>query len=185
MNNLIFFFLNKFSFNNIMLHFTIYTCITTYRSTNITADVGENVTLTCKVHNNNKRITTVEWSRPELDPEYVLRCQYGHLDPHNQHRSYKNRVYLQDKEMKDGDVSLILMNVMKNDTGTYHCRVFQENNEPICSINLEVIEPGEFVLRVQFMSLMKLLAVRLLTVFLFLPLSGCCFSSCLVFVPVS
>uniref|UniRef100_A0A3Q1EVU8 Ig-like domain-containing protein n=1 Tax=Acanthochromis polyacanthus TaxID=80966 RepID=A0A3Q1EVU8_9TELE len=123
---------------------------------NITADVGGNVILTCKVpnnNNNNKPTTTVEWSRPELDPEYVLRCQYGHLDPHNQHPSFENRVDLQDKEMKDGDVSLILMNVTKNDTGTYHCRVFQETkNEPTCNINLEVVEPSEFVLRVQFMT---------------------------------
>ncbi|XP_051800553.1 uncharacterized protein LOC127532619 [Acanthochromis polyacanthus] len=121
---------------------------------NITAKRGQDVILPCKVPDNNNihinNITAVEWIRPGLDPDLVLLYRDRHLDPDSQHPSYQNRVDLQDKEMKDGDVSLILKNVMKNDTGTYECWVFQKgtnrrkrwSSEPI-SINLEVLEPGE------------------------------------------
>uniref|UniRef100_A0A3Q4H125 Immunoglobulin V-set domain-containing protein n=1 Tax=Neolamprologus brichardi TaxID=32507 RepID=A0A3Q4H125_NEOBR len=57
----------------------------------------------------------------------IIKCQvrgtakYGRFDPANQHPSFKNRVDLQDRQMKDGDVSLILKNVTINDSGTYKC----------------------------------------------------------------
>uniref|UniRef100_A0A3Q1H792 Ig-like domain-containing protein n=1 Tax=Acanthochromis polyacanthus TaxID=80966 RepID=A0A3Q1H792_9TELE len=59
--------------------------------------------------------------------------------------------------MKYGDVSLILKNVKMEDTGTYVCRVFQGQKNEHISIYLKVHLSGEFVLRVQFVSLMKLL----------------------------
>ncbi|XP_026016922.1 uncharacterized protein LOC113018071 [Astatotilapia calliptera] len=53
--------------------------------------------------------------------------------------------------MKDGDVSLILKNVMTADSGTYECRVIQRGhshkktvikNKPICIMDLSVDPPG-------------------------------------------
>lgn len=43
----------------------------------------------------------------------------------DQHPSFKNRVDLQDRQMKDGDVSLILKDVTSDDTGTFQCYVVQ------------------------------------------------------------
>ncbi|XP_042072713.1 butyrophilin-like protein 8 [Haplochromis burtoni] len=89
---------------------------------NITAESGQDVTLTCRAANNN--IKSVHWSRADLTDKYVLLYQDGQFDPENQHPSFKNRVDLQDRQMKDGDVSLILKNVTINDAGTYECRVY-------------------------------------------------------------
>uniref|UniRef100_A0A3Q4I919 Ig-like domain-containing protein n=1 Tax=Neolamprologus brichardi TaxID=32507 RepID=A0A3Q4I919_NEOBR len=86
---------------------------------NITA--GQSVTLTCRAPNSNIPITVVEWSRADLKEEYVLMYRDGHLYADGQHPSFKNRVDLQDRQMKDGDVSLILKDVTINDTGTYEC----------------------------------------------------------------
>ncbi|XP_039464130.1 uncharacterized protein LOC120437675 isoform X3 [Oreochromis aureus] len=109
----------------------------------ITAESGQDVTLTCRAPNNN--ITVVEWSRADLGDEYVLVYRDGRpLD--NQHPSFKNRVDLQDRQMKDGDVSLILKDVMINDTGTYKCRVFMRETrswKSISIITLTVVPPGQ------------------------------------------
>ncbi|CAI5660061.1 selection and upkeep of intraepithelial T-cells protein 7-like isoform X1 [Oreochromis niloticus] len=109
----------------------------------VTAESGQNVTLICRAPN-NKKIITVEWQRPDLHPKYVLLFRNRHIDPENQHPSFVNRVDLQDKQMKDGDVSLILKNVTSVDTGTYECRVFLEETrslQSITNINLHVVVP--------------------------------------------
>ncbi|XP_019210070.1 uncharacterized protein LOC109199189 [Oreochromis niloticus] len=109
---------------------------------NITAESGQDVTLTCRAPNNN--IRAVEWSRADLRDEYVLLYRDGRFEPDDQHQSFKNRVDLQDRQMKDGDVSLILMNVTINDTGTYECGVVQkEGLKLINSTYLHVVPPGQ------------------------------------------
>ncbi|XP_039464036.1 coxsackievirus and adenovirus receptor homolog [Oreochromis aureus] len=117
----------------------------------ITAKAGQNVTLPCQAPNNNI-ILGVEWSRADLGDEYLLFYRDGRFDLENQHPSFKNRVDLQDKQMKDGDVSLILNNVTTNDTGTYECRVKTGtqrrkrailNGDPISIITLNVDPPGQ------------------------------------------
>ncbi|KAL4008257.1 hypothetical protein ACER0C_002109 [Sarotherodon galilaeus] len=115
----------------------------------ITAESGQNVTLTCRAPNNNNIF--VEWRRADLD-EYVL--LYGDEGSvlEEQHPSFKNRVDLQDRQMKDGDLSLILKNVMIADSGTYECRVIQRGyshkktiikNKPVCIMDLSVDPPGQ------------------------------------------
>ncbi|KAL4008553.1 hypothetical protein ACER0C_002405 [Sarotherodon galilaeus] len=111
---------------------------------NITAESGQDVTLTCRAPNNN--IIVVQWSRADLGDKHVLVYRDGHFLTDEQHPSFKNRVDLQDRQMKDGDVSLILKDVTINDTGTYKCRVFMEETrswELINTTYLHVDPPGD------------------------------------------
>ncbi|XP_026012816.1 programmed cell death 1 ligand 1-like [Astatotilapia calliptera] len=117
----------------------------------ITAESGQNVTLPCRAPNNNNKIIVVEWNRADLGDEYVLFYRDEQFDPVNQHPSFKNRVDLQDRQMKEGDASLILKDVTINDTGAYECRVFMrgtnirkranQDGDPISSIYLRVVDP--------------------------------------------
>uniref|UniRef100_A0A3Q1IMZ0 Ig-like domain-containing protein n=1 Tax=Anabas testudineus TaxID=64144 RepID=A0A3Q1IMZ0_ANATE len=118
------------------------------------SEPGDTVTLPCGVHSNIS-IIVVEWSRTDLETEYVFLQRGSRSESFNEHESFKNRVELKDREKKDGDVSLILRNVTFNDTGTYECRVVQRRTnhrksfiletDPINIINLRVVEPGELV----------------------------------------
>uniref|UniRef100_A0A3Q1FJN8 Ig-like domain-containing protein n=1 Tax=Acanthochromis polyacanthus TaxID=80966 RepID=A0A3Q1FJN8_9TELE len=128
----------------------------------IIALVGQDVILPCKAPNNNQTIAAVEWSRPGLDQEFVLLYRDERFDVDNQHPSYKNRVDPQDKEMKDGDFSLVLKDVKKNDTGKYECYVLQ-GEITSRTVYLDVFSPGEFVLRVQFVLFVALCFVLLLS----------------------
>ncbi|XP_025759534.1 uncharacterized protein LOC109199133 isoform X2 [Oreochromis niloticus] len=110
---------------------------------NIPAESGQNVTLTCRAPNN---IRTVEWSRADLGEKYVFLYRDGRKTTVNQHLSFKDRVDLQDKQMKDGDVSVILKDVTINDSGTYKCRVVETGTlglKPISIISLSVVDPPE------------------------------------------
>ncbi|KAM9717621.1 myelin-oligodendrocyte glycoprotein-like [Menidia menidia] len=112
---------------------------------NITAEAGQDsVTLPCGA-GKGKTIRAVDWSRPDLDPDYVLFYRDGRFESDGQHPSFRNRVDLQDRQMKDGNASLILKDVKINDTGTYQCRVQTKSDsvpELISTINLEVSPPG-------------------------------------------
>ncbi|XP_078101705.1 coxsackievirus and adenovirus receptor-like [Sander vitreus] len=116
----------------------------------VVVNPGDDVTLPCQAADSSIRV--VEWTRPDLEPDYVLLYRDGHLDPTYQHPSFKDRVELVDRELKDGDVSLILKNVSSIDNGTYECRVASDgsrrkkraiiDSEPIRTIRLQVTEPG-------------------------------------------
>lgn len=113
----------------------------------ITARLGEKVTLPCQAPNSNN-LAGVEWSRRDLEPEYVLLLRDGHIVPEDQQPSFKDRVELQDQQMKNGDVSLILEKVTAADNGTYECRILTHGGErrkravkTISSINLSVVDP--------------------------------------------
>ncbi|CAI5660314.1 programmed cell death 1 ligand 1-like [Oreochromis niloticus] len=115
---------------------------------NIKAVVGQTVTLPCQAPKNNNSIIAAEWSRNDLGDKYLLLYWKEQFDPKKQHPSFKNRVDLQDRQMKDGDVSLILKDVTTTDSGTYECRVVQrgtnmDDDETISTIYLRVVAPGQ------------------------------------------
>uniref|UniRef100_A0A667ZPD0 Ig-like domain-containing protein n=1 Tax=Myripristis murdjan TaxID=586833 RepID=A0A667ZPD0_9TELE len=115
---------------------------------NLKAQPGENVTLSCQAPDG----VDIEWSRTDLEElQYVFLYRDGHIDSDYQHQSFKNRVELKDKEMKNGNLSVILKNVKEEDSGTYECR-FKAAGEgrrkrafiktkPISTIQLEVADP--------------------------------------------
>uniref|UniRef100_A0A668VJN4 Ig-like domain-containing protein n=1 Tax=Oreochromis aureus TaxID=47969 RepID=A0A668VJN4_OREAU len=103
----------------------------------VTSEPGQNVTLPCQAPNNN--ITVVKWSRAD---QCVLLYRDEQSDPEHQHPSFKNRVDLQDRQMKNGNVSLILKNVTTADNGTYECHVQKDGDslKLISNINLSVVD---------------------------------------------
>ncbi|MED6252850.1 hypothetical protein ATANTOWER_018018 [Ataeniobius toweri] len=116
---------------------------------NITAESGQDIILPCRAPD-SKPVTAVKWTRTDLGSEYVFLYRDDQISLENQHPSYKNRVDLQETQMKDGDVSLVLKNVTTVDRGTYECRFFQKETstsmKTILIINLDVFPPpGELV----------------------------------------
>ncbi|XP_022614731.1 coxsackievirus and adenovirus receptor homolog [Seriola dumerili] len=113
-------------------------------SVNVTAAPGQTVSLPCRAARDTN-ITVVEWSRAEPEPEQVFLYRDKNPDPQNQSPSFQNRVELRDRQMKDGDVSLTLKDVTRDDTGRYECRVQTEANslpEPVSIIYLDVHQKG-------------------------------------------
>ncbi|XP_029381852.1 V-set and immunoglobulin domain-containing protein 1-like isoform X1 [Echeneis naucrates] len=109
----------------------------------ITALPGENVSLPCQVSNMN--FTVLNWSRSDLLPQYVFMYKDKKPLSENQHPSFAGRVELEDKHMKDGNISVTLKNVTTNDSGTYTCEVIWNRTklrEIISRVNLQV-QPGE------------------------------------------
>uniref|UniRef100_A0A3B4HB24 Ig-like domain-containing protein n=1 Tax=Pundamilia nyererei TaxID=303518 RepID=A0A3B4HB24_9CICH len=99
---------------------------------------GQEVTLTCRAPNNN--IKGVVWSRADLGDKHVLVYREGQ-PLEDQHPFFKNRVNLQDRQMKDGDVSLILKDVTIKDAGAYMCHVFMEETDSLnCFLVADVLQ---------------------------------------------
>ncbi|XP_029932680.1 uncharacterized protein LOC115376967 [Myripristis murdjan] len=132
---------------SILLIITWFLPVLSAEALNLKVQPGDDVTLSCQAPDVN--IEAAEWSRTDLKKEeYVFFYQDGHIDSVKQHPSFKNRVEVKDKEMKNGNLSVILKNVTKNDSGTYECRFKTENVEsniteakPTSTIELEVVDP--------------------------------------------
>uniref|UniRef100_A0A3Q0RJH1 Ig-like domain-containing protein n=1 Tax=Amphilophus citrinellus TaxID=61819 RepID=A0A3Q0RJH1_AMPCI len=123
-----------------LCNLSMFHTVSSLLEVNVTA--GQTVTLPCRAP---KTIIVVEWSRADLESQHVFVCWDGQVLPEEQHPSFKDRVDLQDRQMKDGDVSVTLKNVTINDAGTYECRVQREDDsvELISIIYLSVAPPGE------------------------------------------
>uniref|UniRef100_A0A3B5Q8V7 Ig-like domain-containing protein n=1 Tax=Xiphophorus maculatus TaxID=8083 RepID=A0A3B5Q8V7_XIPMA len=111
-------------------------------------EVGQETFLPCRSPD-NKPVLVLEWRRSDLGSEYVLLYRNDQIDLENQHVMFKDRVDLQDRQMKDGNVSLVLKKVTTDDRGAYECQIIQtETNsrrKTIIIINLIVTSPGELI----------------------------------------
>ncbi|KAL4008299.1 hypothetical protein ACER0C_002151 [Sarotherodon galilaeus] len=95
---------------------------------NITVQSGQNVILPCQALRDKGSLRAVAWTKPDLQNKNVYLYRDGRFDPADQNPFFKNRVVLQDRQMKDGNVSLILKDVMINDAGKYECSVTQKKD---------------------------------------------------------
>ncbi|XP_029932738.1 butyrophilin subfamily 3 member A2-like [Myripristis murdjan] len=88
----------------------------------IVALAGDDVILPCRLKPAIRDFSdTVEWTREDLDPEFVHVHQGGRLVVQEQNPQYKNRTVLFVDELKNGNVSLKLFRVTISDEGRYRC----------------------------------------------------------------
>ncbi|XP_043954394.1 V-set domain-containing T-cell activation inhibitor 1-like [Gambusia affinis] len=131
-----------------VLNFIIFIFISSVSTDqiNITAQTGQDTFLPCRSPD-NKPVLVLQWIRSDLGSEYLLLYRNDQLDLENQHVMFKDRVDLQDRQIKDGNVSLVLKNVTTDDRGAYECRIIQtETNsrtETVFIINLDVLPPPD------------------------------------------
>ncbi|XP_014878859.1 sodium channel subunit beta-2-like [Poecilia latipinna] len=107
----------------------------------ITVKPGQEAILPCRL-TNSKLIKVVDWTRDDLGSDSVLLYRSSQFVT-DQQQSFKDRVDLKDRQMKNGDVSLVLRNVAPEDRGTYKCQVVYDeankrNLKHVCIVNLEV-----------------------------------------------
>lgn len=96
--------------------------LSTAQSITIVALVGETVTLSCKYNTKTHYITSICWGRGEVP---WSKCSETLLSTNNEGRIiYRESVrYQLQGRVKDGDVSLSILNVQEGDSGMYGCRV--------------------------------------------------------------
>uniref|UniRef100_A0A8C9XMX7 Ig-like domain-containing protein n=1 Tax=Sander lucioperca TaxID=283035 RepID=A0A8C9XMX7_SANLU len=121
---------------SLVLLFSSCGSVQNHKQFTLESDTGhvlkDDVTLSCQAA--NPSISVVKWTRPDLEPDIVFFYIDGRLETDVQHPSFKDRVELVDRELKDGDASLKLKNVSRHDTGTYTCGVKTDDTDLITTI---------------------------------------------------
>ncbi|XP_047454091.1 butyrophilin subfamily 3 member A2-like [Mugil cephalus] len=88
----------------------------------IVALVGADIVLPCHLQPAiDASDMTVEWSRPDLDPRFVLVWRDAQDLQSRKHPSFRSRTSLFTHELKQGNISLKLSSVKLPDQGTYRC----------------------------------------------------------------
>ncbi|XP_073331586.1 uncharacterized protein [Pagrus major] len=85
---------------------------------------GYNATLQCRAHRDGS-IEKLAWNKTDLKSDkYVFFFRENRSYENYQLLSFRGRVKLRDRQMKEGDASVVLKNVTANDSGPYECSVF-------------------------------------------------------------
>lgn len=99
----------------------------------VVATLGDDVVIQCHLKPSlDVEAETVEWSRPDLEPDLsdrLSRIEYVHV--HRDHgefvdmkmAAYVGRTMMFVEEMKHGNISLKIVNVTMTDQGVYRCYV--------------------------------------------------------------
>uniref|UniRef100_A0A3Q1J823 Ig-like domain-containing protein n=1 Tax=Anabas testudineus TaxID=64144 RepID=A0A3Q1J823_ANATE len=90
----------------------------------IVATVGDDIILPCHLEPAvDVTAMTLEWTRSDLDPRYVLVWRSAQDLVNAKHPSYKGRTSLFTDELKHGNISLKLSKVKPADEGKYQCYI--------------------------------------------------------------
>ncbi|XP_042339378.1 myelin-oligodendrocyte glycoprotein-like, partial [Plectropomus leopardus] len=90
----------------------------------IVVRVGDDVILPCHLEPAaDVAAMTLEWTRPDLDPEFVFVWRAGQDFVHAKHPSYQGRTSVFTDELKRGNISLKLSKVKPSDAGKYQCYI--------------------------------------------------------------
>ncbi|XP_029028773.1 butyrophilin-like protein 8 isoform X2 [Betta splendens] len=99
---------------------------------------GDDVILPCRLQPPlSAESMRVEWTRPDLEPEFIHVHQDGRFLHELQNPDYKNRTSLFVDQLPNGDVSLKLFKVTQSDAGTYRCSLPSVQQE--ASVQLSVV----------------------------------------------
>ncbi|KAM9431756.1 CD226 antigen-like isoform 2-T2 [Clarias gariepinus] len=95
--------------------------------TNISANIGEDITLTCSVdsHIPAEIIEEISWKKLEDEDILVLLYQEGKVLTDSSHERYKDRVeFFSAEERNKGNFSMKVKNARTEDIGLYICEAF-------------------------------------------------------------
>ncbi|XP_039677314.1 butyrophilin subfamily 3 member A2-like isoform X2 [Perca fluviatilis] len=96
----------------------------------IVATVGDDVILPCSLEpTEDVAAKTLEWTRSDLNPIFVLVWRAGQDYVQIKHPSFKGRTWLFPDELKHGNISLKLSKVKPSDAGRYKCYIPKLNTE--------------------------------------------------------
>ncbi|KAF6720755.1 Myelin-oligodendrocyte glycoprotein [Oryzias melastigma] len=104
----------------------------------VQTEPGQDVVLSCSVEPQiNLTGQTVEWTRGTDDVVHRYRSQGD--DKTDQHQRFNNRTFLNHQNLENGNVSLRLNNVTKEDEGNYSCCLRKKDWVRCSTITLIVV----------------------------------------------
>ncbi|KAM4906144.1 ICOS ligand [Sylvia borin] len=133
----------RYEFLLLLLH--ILKAVIALEEKNIISKLGDNATLSCIYNKKNLQLKNLRVYWQIADDSYQGTCSVVHAlisgqdDNRNQCIRFKNRTQLFWDRLKDGDFSLLLLNVSQSDGHTYKCVVQEKTELPVVIHQAEVV----------------------------------------------